>query len=273
MAAIDPGVDPRTDRRRLVDHAYASSAPLRGRLALYDCIVEPFDLRRWVIDQLPAGHGLVVDVGCGPGLYLSELAARGCDRRLGVDLSIGMCREATAHATTLVADATALPLASASAEVVIAAHMLYHVADIDAALHEFGRVLTPHGTLAIVLNGSRHLHEMYELLTESVRSLGGPNEVRGRTFMRSVIDDAAPRVERHFTNVRVEQFERPIAAPDPEVVVAYLATLESLYGDVGAPWAEVLRSARKRVADHIAAHGAWTTGTHGGVVLASGPRP
>jgi ubiquinone/menaquinone biosynthesis C-methylase UbiE len=265
-------VDPRTDRRRLVDHAYASSVELRGRLGLYDFMVEPFDLRTWVVEQVPVDDDAhIIDVGCGPGLYLAALRRDGSARRpIGVDLSAGMCAEASSFGPTLVADAVALPFADRGADLVIAAHMLYHVADIDAALREFRRVLHPEGTLAIVLNGRDHLPEILELLTQSVGACGGPTDVRSRTFMRAVLDAAVPRVASHFARVTCNEYRRTIEVPDPDVVVTYLATLESLYGEMGVSWSDVLADARARVAVQIREHGVWRTQSHGGVLLASG---
>ena len=135
--------DPRTDRSRLVGHAYKTSAPFLARTGLYRYQRDGVDIRRWVLDQVawPA-DARVLDVGCGPGRYLEKLAEHVPDARaVGMDLSAGMAAEASEFARVLVGDAQALPFGDARFDGVIAAHMLYHVPDVDAAVQEFARVL------------------------------------------------------------------------------------------------------------------------------------
>lgn len=54
------------------------------------------------------------------------------------------------------ADATALPLRSASADLALAMHMLYHVPDPLDAVRELRRVTGPGGTAVVGLNGAGH---------------------------------------------------------------------------------------------------------------------
>lgn len=111
---------------------YATDANLRARQRLWDHQQPPFDLVSWVLelaDVSPACRERVLDVGCGNGHYLAQLrswnvAATGCD------LSQGMLDVARATGATLVnADVTRLPFAASAFDVVLAPHMLYHVAD------------------------------------------------------------------------------------------------------------------------------------------------
>lgn len=52
---------------------------------------------------------------------------------------------------SVLADAAALPFASASFDAVVANHSLEHFADLDGALGEIGRVLAPAGALYIAV--------------------------------------------------------------------------------------------------------------------------
>ena len=85
---------------------------------------------------------------------------------VGMDLSAGMAAEAFSFAPTLVGDAQAIPFRADAFDIVLAAHMLYHVPDIDAALREIARVLRPDGTLLVVLNGRAHLPAMRTLVRQ-----------------------------------------------------------------------------------------------------------
>ena len=61
-----------------------------------------------------------------------------------------------------VATIGSLPYPDASFDVVVAAWMLYHVPDLDAALAEVRRVLRPGGSFVAVTNGDRHLARLLE---------------------------------------------------------------------------------------------------------------
>ena len=96
---------------------------------------------------LPELAGLdVVDLGAGHAHYARLARARGARRVAAVDVSAAMLRGVPLPA--VVADAAALPLASGSADVVIAALMLSYV-DRVRALLEVARVLRPSGVLVI----------------------------------------------------------------------------------------------------------------------------
>jgi ubiquinone/menaquinone biosynthesis C-methylase UbiE len=99
----------------------------------------------------------VVDVGCGPGLFLKEAAERGATA-VGVDPSARMRRLAVRRipaglrpAVTVVDGAAEhLPLEDGSATVAWAVASFHHWSDPDAGLAEVHRVLAPTGRLLIV---------------------------------------------------------------------------------------------------------------------------
>lgn len=98
---------------------------------------------------LPAGELCVADVGCGTGIVTARLAERG-RRVLGIDQSAGMAAVAAARLPGRIAlgDATLLPLASASVNVVTMIWLLHLLdeASSAAAVAEAARVLAPGGT-------------------------------------------------------------------------------------------------------------------------------
>jgi SAM-dependent methyltransferase len=91
-----------------------------------------------------SGNESILDVGCGPGMFLSYLREQGHRGSLtGVDQSPGMASAAQSAELSIQAvtgDATRLPLDDNQFDIVCARHMLYHVADIAAALGELNRV-------------------------------------------------------------------------------------------------------------------------------------
>jgi ubiquinone/menaquinone biosynthesis C-methylase UbiE len=99
-----------------------------------------------------AGHGLLVEIGCGTGMHLFPLAGR-FDRVHGTDLSPGMIEQAEClrlrhpYADRIrlsVASAEALsPVGDAQADVVLCVGALEHMLDQRQALREACRILKP----------------------------------------------------------------------------------------------------------------------------------
>lgn len=95
---------------------------------------------------------VVLDVGCGTGWFAAGLGrARPDVTVVGLDLSAGMLGKATeAGASRLVqGDATRLPFADSSIDVVVGRGVLHHLPDPLAALVEWRRVVTPDGAVVL----------------------------------------------------------------------------------------------------------------------------
>jgi SAM-dependent methyltransferase len=99
----------------------------------------------------------LLDLGCGTGILLSE--AEGVWHGTGADfspLALEFCR--SRGLTRLVcADGTALPLADASMDEIVALDVFEHIQDHAAAYAEAARVLRPGGTLVLSVPAFRWL--------------------------------------------------------------------------------------------------------------------
>ena len=110
--------------------------------------VSPHD---WLAAGVATTGGLVVDVGCGS----SPLASR-YDRWVGVDVSHGELAVAAARGRGPLIEGRgeAMPLATSSADIVVAAMSLMVVADPVGVIREATRVLRPRGHLGVLLPAS-----------------------------------------------------------------------------------------------------------------------
>ncbi|WP_235014935.1 class I SAM-dependent methyltransferase [Microbacterium sp. SLBN-154] len=105
--------------------------------------------RQALITACAIGPGTrVLDVGCGSGEFLADLAAAGA-RAIGVDASPAMVAIAARHGDAREADAAALPFGADSFDVVTAITVLHLTDDLDHAVLECARVLRPGGLLGI----------------------------------------------------------------------------------------------------------------------------
>lgn len=160
---------------------------------LYDAVVDPLlaSLRKIGLEMAGPGAGeQALDIGCGTGMFLSRLAALGCQIS-GVDLSPAMVAQARKRlgpdAQLHVADATAMPLEAQNFDVV-SAIMTLHEMDPEVrlgVLREAARVCRPGGRVLLV-----------DFHPGQLRSLKG----RLRRAMTFTIELCAGR--RHFGNYR-----------------------------------------------------------------------
>jgi len=103
---------------------------------------------------VPAPGRLTLDVGCGEGRVGRDLGRLG-HRVVGIDASPAMTAAAAAHpgtaGPTVLADAAALPIASASADCVVAFMSLQDVDDLETVVTESARVLAIGGHLVMAI--------------------------------------------------------------------------------------------------------------------------
>ena len=117
----------------------------------------------------------VLEVGCGSGVLLELLAARG-HRVTGLDAAVPLAELARARvpgADVRVGDLEALPFADDSFAAVIGLNVFFFAADMVRALREAGRVAYPGAPILIGVWGRPERCEILPLLG-AVRALDGP---------------------------------------------------------------------------------------------------
>ncbi len=107
--------------------------------------------REFVLAAVGGGSGTILDVGCGSGLMTLPLVRAG-RRVTGVDLDRAACEQAGRNGLhALRGNATDLPLADATVDVVVNVEMVQQcsAADVERVLRETARVLRAGGRLII----------------------------------------------------------------------------------------------------------------------------
>jgi SAM-dependent methyltransferase len=161
----------------------------------------------------PDGLGPVLDVGCGEGRFPRDLRARGY-RVVGIDASptlIGYAREADPGGEYHVADASALPMADGSVQLVTALLSFHDMDDMEGAVAEIGRVLVPGGRLCAAV-----VHPINSAGRFESSDTDAPFIIRGSYFEERPYADA---VERDGLQMTFTGRHRPLQA--------YFAALEA----------------------------------------------
>lgn len=128
-----------------------------------------------IVRDRVAGHGRVLDLGCGDGLLL-ELLGRTEGRRLaGVDLSpealeLARLRPLPAGTTLSESRAQHLPFADDTFDACVSHMALMLMGEVEQVAAEVARVLRPGGMLACVIGGGAVGGEAYELFVGLLRS-------------------------------------------------------------------------------------------------------
>jgi SAM-dependent methyltransferase len=161
----------------------------------------------------------ILDVGCGEGELAERVRSELGAEVIAIDQSARMV-ELTGRrgVDARVGSAEKLEFGEGSFDCVVAAWMLYHVRDLDRALAEMARVLSPGGRLVAVTNGRDHCRELYELIE------------RGRMPSSFLAEDAEALLRRHFPKIEGRDAHGWLVFPDAEAAQAHVDSLVLLEG-------------------------------------------
>lgn len=124
------------------------SSPVREALP---AAIRPggLQLTRRLMELVDVTGRTVVDAGCGTGVSLSLLREGGAGKLYGIDLQMGLLREAHERGiVTACASMEHLPLADNCCDLLLC-ECAWNLSNRQASLEEFRRVLTPEGWLVI----------------------------------------------------------------------------------------------------------------------------
>lgn len=218
------GIDPAYLR-----YQYGDAEKLRVRIESHARYSERRDsFVDWLLERVAPAPGVLLDVGCGSGVYHRAVAARGM-RIVALDLSPGMLRavrdQAREHRLPVLAargDAQRLPVRDASCDRIMANNMLYHVPDRLAALREFRRALNPGGRVVLATNARDTMARLWEVHRAAAERLGYAAAPLG-VGDRFSLDDL-PLIRAVFLDAERHVREDAFVFPDAEAALRYYAT-------------------------------------------------
>ncbi|PJN23321.1 class I SAM-dependent methyltransferase [Kitasatospora sp. CB02891] len=256
------------DKMILANSAYADGRHLAARQSIYRWQQPQYDLPGIVVEELAGTSGIVLDVGCGNGKFVSRLHTD-CPnfQVVGMDISAGIL--ADVEKPVLVADAQALPFADDSADAALALHMLYHVSDIGATVKELARVLRPGGVLIASTNSDTDKNELDELWARAAGDVLGISEGPARVSLSSrfSLEKSRSYLGVAFENILVRELPGTIEVTDPAPIIAHLASYEAWAEQCGVPFQETVSRAAEIAAATIATAGSFRITCLGGILV------
>jgi SAM-dependent methyltransferase len=202
--------------------------PASGERGLIDC---EHHARYWWAAQAVSGR-TVLDAACGAGYGSAILAEAGATRVVGVDLDPAAIagRDPEANVEYVVGDVRKLPLGDDAFDVVVCFETIEHIADGDAALREFRRVLRPDGVLllsspnrGVYPAGNEHHEHEYaadELSTAVGGLFGNVARWRQHAWVASTVDamsDDTSDIRRRQSLDAGDEIFTLVAASDGEL--------------------------------------------------------
>jgi len=260
------------DPKALAQQRFAKPDPA-GIDVIGRCATDPPLIVRGLLDAIRerAGPGSrVAEFGFGSGWLLEQLRVEMNEVALfGLDLSPGNARRAHElygdRVRVMTGDMERLPFRDGAFDVIVTCWTLYFMRDIDAALAEIKRCLTPRGRLVVGASAPDHEIEMNELAAQAVRNATA-REPAADIGARFDLVSGEPHMRRAFSRVEVRRWPG-------EMVLSDLADVRALWpkwqpASLDATEAEGVGAAFERLAaDRLERDGSlWTRRRDGAFV-------
>jgi hypothetical protein len=199
-----------------------------------------------MLERLVAPVGKdVVDIGCGGGALVRDLAAAGA-RPIGVEISDGQLatareRDSGSGARYLVGRAEALPLDDASVDVAVFMRTLHHVspAHLEDALREARRVLRPGGAVYVAEPLAQgDFFALTSLVEDELEVRGAAQAALARAGRAGLERAVTVDYDVSFSLGGVDAFRARTVSVDPErgpVFDARRDEIEAAFARLGAP--------------------------------------
>lgn len=147
-------------------------------------------------------RGLVLEDGCGVGMYVEKLSAFG-GRVIGLEYDLERATEAGINSKEIVnAAGESIPLPSSTFDLILSHEVIEHVQDDRAAVREMVRILKPSGRAVIFCPNRGYPFETHGIYWRGKYHFG--NKLFVNYLPRSLRDKLAPHV-RVYSNSDLEK--------------------------------------------------------------------
>jgi ubiquinone/menaquinone biosynthesis C-methylase UbiE len=221
----------RNDPQYLKSFQYRTTKNLESRIRLHELYsTNQEDWVSFVHDQIKrSGSISILEVGCGSGnLWNKNIDIVIPFKRLILsDFSFGMLKGFSLNKKNLkidnfsANDVQCLPFPDETFDLVIANHMLYHVPDIDLALGEISRVLTPIGVLFAATNGNNHMQELDLLMKKIVPD----SQEIYKISSKFSLENARSFLDKHFKETKLIPYPGMLVIPEVEPIMNYIISI------------------------------------------------
>ncbi|WP_249315527.1 class I SAM-dependent methyltransferase [Bacillus sp. FJAT-49711] len=217
----------------LLKNQYKNSSNLHARISLHELFsTNKKDWHIWLMEQYDIpDNSRILELGCGNGVFWGKNKSRVSNswRITLSDFSEGMLEDAEKNIGAMTnikyeqINIVDIPYDDNSFDVVIVNHMLYHVPDIDKALTEVRRVLSPTGKFYTATNGEEHLIEINTLLHEFNEQLVYPRE----NAKKFGLENGMQLLNRYFSHTHLTNFEGNLEVTEMNPLVQYILSINT----------------------------------------------
>ena len=234
---------------KAVKAQYSTSDSLNIRKAFHELYsTNSQGYGNWIVSNYEITSGdRVLELGCGNGdiwLGHDDIISR-CQKLYLSDLSPGMLKAAKENLDERdnieysIVDIQNIPFADNDFDVIIANSMLYHVKDLEKAIHEVRRVLKDKGVFYCATLGENNF---VETLAEWFK-LGGESFMPNHNF---TLQNGKQILDTVFAEVELRFYEDSLHITDIDDLINYLKSLNSLKTINDLPEVKI----RKILSDH-----------------------
>ncbi len=196
--------------------------------------VPRIDFARWTLETIDwAGDEVILDIGAGRGShYACLMREQPAVTYFALDLSPNLLRRHPCAADHLtLGDAMRLPYSDDSFDIVMANHVLYHLADIEAGLEEIKRVLKPGGRVLAATDSLQSLPELQVLIRRAIVLLsknGAMVNPPASPCEAFALENGTRMLARHFYAVVRHDLPCQLIFDDVDPALAYLDSMRDL---------------------------------------------
>lgn len=220
-----------TNMEKSIKEQYKSDKNLNLRSNLHSYNINKVDWDKWCFNQMNFPKNTrILELGCGIGKLWNKNKDK-IRKDLNIvlsDFSNSMLKIAKDKLKEIdyefaykKINAEEIPYEDESFDIVIAQHMIYFVPNIEKALAEIKRILSPGGMLYVTANSCESMAELNELTEKFAPNLGLDSNGFSNRFN---LENGRVILEKYFSEIDIEILDGKIIIDDAKPVVSYKAS-------------------------------------------------